>query len=598
MFDSLIFLNLASLTLGGMFILSTNYGLNYRILSEINKGKKPNSLETDDEKIYYQRFFDLSLDLLCIADFQGYFRQINLTFAQTLGYSVDELISKPYVDFVHPDDREKTLEQVEKLAQGEKLIYFENRYCYADGTYHVLAWTAVPYLAENLIYGSARVISEQQQLTMTSNFDTLTQLSNRVLFLEQLKQVLEQSQNHFEHNFSVLFLELENFKIINDILGSLQGNELLINLVQRLKTCLKSNDIIARLSSDELSILLVEITSVQEVIQIVTNICQESAKPFIFNEQDILINLKIGIALKENEYTNAEAILRNADMAMNHAKKQGSQYAIFDKQMRQKALEQLQLEIELRQAIAKQEFVLYYQPIVSLIDHKITEFEALIRWQHPEKGLLLPDSFIVLAEQTGLIVLLGIWVIQEVCQQLQKWQKAYPNHANLKISINLSYQQLCAQNLVEHILKTFNQSQINPSCLKIEITESNLIENIEVARAILIDLSHSNIELCLDDFGTGYSSLSYLHQFPFNVVKIDRSFIVGQQTNNHYLEIVKAIITLAHALKMKVVAEGVETNTQFSQLTDLACDYGQGDFFAKPLSSQDAEKLLQDPQWH
>ncbi|WP_206815450.1 bifunctional diguanylate cyclase/phosphodiesterase [Chroococcus sp. FPU101] len=581
-----------------MFILSTNYGLNYRILSEINKGKKPNSLETDDEKIYYQRFFDLSLDLLCIADFQGYFRQINLTFAQTLGYSVDELISKPYVDFVHPDDREKTLEQVEKLAQGEKLIYFENRYCYADGTYHVLAWTAVPYLAENLIYGSARVISEQQQLTMTSNFDTLTQLSNRVLFLEQLKQVLEQSQNHFEHNFSVLFLELENFKIINDILGSLQGNELLINLVQRLKTCLKSNDIIARLSSDELSILLVEITSVQEVIQIVTNICQESAKPFIFNEQDILINLKIGIALKENEYTNAEAILRNADMAMNHAKKQGSQYAIFDKQMRQKALEQLQLEIELRQAIAKQEFVLYYQPIVSLIDHKITEFEALIRWQHPEKGLLLPDSFIVLAEQTGLIVLLGIWVIQEVCQQLQKWQKAYPNHANLKISINLSYQQLCAQNLVEHILKTFNQSQINPSCLKIEITESNLIENIEVARAILIDLSHSNIELCLDDFGTGYSSLSYLHQFPFNVVKIDRSFIVGQQTNNHYLEIVKAIITLAHALKMKVVAEGVETNTQFSQLTDLACDYGQGDFFAKPLSSQDAEKLLQDPQWH
>lgn len=596
MFNLLIFTDLVGLTLGGMLILDAHYSSSHHIISEMNKEKKPNSLETDDEKTYYQRFFDLSLDLLCIADFQGYFRQINPTFAQTLGYSVDELLAKPYVDFVHPDDREKTLKQVEKLAQGEKLIYFENRYRYADGTYHVLAWTAVPYLAENLIYGCAREITEQQQIETTLHCDPLTQLPNRFLFLEQLTQFLEQSKNQSEPNFAVLFLELENFKIINDSLGSLQGNELLINLVQRLKTCLKLNDIIVRLSSDELSILLVEIISVQEVIQIVTNIVQELTTPFIFNKQDILINLKIGIALKENEYTNAETILRNADMAMNYAKKSGKDYAIFDQQMRQKALEKLQLEIELRQASAKQEFVLYYQPIVSLIDHKITEFEALIRWQHPEKGLLLPDSFIAIAEQTGLIVSLGHWVIQEVCQQLQKWQKAYPNSANLKISINLSYQQLCAQHLVEQILTTLKQYQINPSCLKIEITESNLIENVEVARAILINLSNSHLELCLDDFGTGYSSLSYLHQFPFNVVKIDRSFIVGQQTNNHYLEIVKAMITLAHALKMKVVAEGVETNTQFSQLTDLACDYGQGDFFSLPLPSQDAEKLLQDAQ--
>jgi diguanylate cyclase (GGDEF)-like protein/PAS domain S-box-containing protein len=723
MFDSLIFSKIAWLGLGGTFILSANYWPGHRLLHEGRKGKNATKLNRGGEEAYYGRFFDLSLELLCIADFHGYFRRVNPAFTEALGYPPEELIAQPYIEFVHPDDRRKTLKQVEKLAQGERLTYFENRYRHADGSYHILAWTAVPYLEENLIYASARDITERQhietalryseatnralieaipdlmfscskdgvyldfkanpgsrlyappeaflgrkivevlpqelaqkimlafekaiatqnlqfleyqleiggklqdyearilleeaekilvivrnisdrkqiesQLQYSATHDSLTNLPNRILFLERLTQVLQQQQTDPHLNFAVFFLDLDDFKLVNDSLGHPIGDELLKAIAQRLRSCLRPTDTLARIGGDEFALLLARFSTVEEVIQIATDLHQQFQSPFSLNYQDIVIHTSIGIALNITEYNNPEAMLRDADIAMDYAKNQGKgHYAIFDRQMRQQAIERLQMEIELRRAIAKQELILYYQPIVCFKTGRIRGFEALIRWQHPQKGWIPPDQFIPIAEKSGLIVSLGYWVIQEACRQIQKWQDEDPIYADLKININLSYKQLCDPHLLEQILTILNQFNLSPSCLKIEITENTLIESVDLAKAILLDLRQYKIELCLDDFGTGYSSLSYLHQFPFNIVKIDRSFLVKQQSNDEHLEIVKAIITLAHTLGMKVVAEGIETPLQFSQLSWLSCDWGQGDFFARPLPPQEVETLLkQYPKW-
>lgn len=499
----------------------------------------------NQKETFYQRFFDLSLELLCIADFQGYFRQINSAFTIALGYSIDDLVSKPYLEFVHPDDREKTQKQVEKLAKGEKSIYFENRYRHADGSYHILSWTAVPYLEENLIYATARDITKQLQIETALRF---SEARNQALLDASPDLIFSCSKDG-------VFLDYKATSNINFFAPpeKFLGKKIVEVLPNKLA---------------------------QEVMI--------AFEKVIYTGKTQVLEYQLKIKEQKQDFV-ARIVLGEADKIL---------VIVQDNSEKKRLESQVQLENELNQAICKQEFVLHYQPIISLNHKKLTGFEALIRWQHPRKGIISPALFIPLAEKTGLIVSLGYWVIQEACRKLQQWQVEYPNYADLKININLSSQQLCEQQLAANILAILAQFSLSPSCLKIEITESTLIENVDVARAILLALKKSGIELCLDDFGTGYSSLSYLHLFPFDIVKIDRSFIVGHPLDDHSLEIVKAIITLAHTLGMKVVAEGIETKTQCSQLTNLSCDDGQGDFLGLPLSSQEVEQLLQQsPQW-
>ncbi|MEA5535242.1 PAS domain S-box protein [Crocosphaera sp. XPORK-15E] len=437
----------------------------------------------------------------------------------------------------------------------------------------------------------------EEQLQYNATHDPLTHLPNRILFMDRLEHALERQKRRPDFSFAVLFLDLDEFKVVNDSLGHSIGDQLLQEIARRLHQCLRSDDTLARLGGDEFAILLEDIGNLKDAIKIAERIHQDLTQPFNLDAQDVFINTSIGIALSIPEYKVAAEILRDADTAMYRAKADGKAcYAIFDQKMHDRAVTRLQLETDLRRAIERKEFELYYQPIIALATGKLTGFEALIRWQHPQRNLVSPGHFIPIAEETGLIIPMGEWILEEACQQLKTWQTQFPEFADLKVSVNLSSKQLKYANLIDTLDKILEKTQLENHFLKVEITESLLMENVQAATEILLKIKQRNIEICLDDFGTGYSSLSYLHRFPVNTLKIDRSFVMRMEPNNDNAEIVRAIVSLAHILGMDIIAEGVETELQLAQLRWLGCEQGQGYFFAKPLSKDQVEALLRSPR--
>jgi diguanylate cyclase (GGDEF)-like protein len=438
----------------------------------------------------------------------------------------------------------------------------------------------------------------EQQLCHQSLYDKLTGLANRVLLINNIENLIQLSRRKYYKVFALLFIDLDRFKMINDSLGLVVGDQLLIEIARRLQKSQRSGDTVARLGADEFVILLGNIKNIDDSVKITKRIHREISKPVTIHNHNINITASIGIAINNNHldenstYDQADHLIRDADIAMYRAKSKGQGlYEIFDVSMHSNAMKRLKVESDLRRAIALKEFIVYYQTIVSLSTQEIIGFEALIRWNHPDYGLISPNEFIDIAEETGLIVPIDLWMLEKACYQLSVWQKQVMSDTHLTMSINLSGKHFSQSNLIKNIDRILVETGLDGSSLKLEITERILIENAASALQILEQLRERNIQLCLDDFGTGYSSLSYLHKFPFDTLKIDRSFIkqMAEEQKNH--EIVKAIINLGLNLGMSVVAEGIETEEQFLQLQTLDCNYGQGYWFSRPVEAWSCEEL-------
>jgi len=439
----------------------------------------------------------------------------------------------------------------------------------------------------------SRVLEETKEHFRHAAFhDSLTGLPNRGLFTQLLQAEIESSKQKSDYMFAVLFLDLDRFKNINDSLGHTHGDLLLVAFAERLERALRPVDTLARFGGDEFAILLSGMSDTTDAVRVAQRIQNELSQPFVLDKNSAFATSSIGIALSSTGYDKPEDILRDADTAMYRAKENGkARYEVFDHGMHARAVSRLQLESDLRQAVEQKEFCVYYQPIVSLATGRLAGFEALVRWNHPRRGLVSPADFIPAAEETGLIVPIGEWVLTEACNRIREWQIASPGHRSLSLSVNLSARQVAQSDLLERIKEALETSKLNPHCLKLEITESVVMENAEAATLMFKQLRSLGVQLSIDDFGTGYSSLSYLHRFPLNYLKIDRSFVTRLTTDNDNA-IVRTISTLARNLGMEVIAEGIETEEQYQQLRMLGCEYGQGFLFSPPVDNEGVLQLL------
>ena len=459
-----------------------------------------------------------------------------------------------------------------------------------------------PQLIDGEVVGlvfSFRDITERKQseerLLHDAFHDSLTGLANRALFTDHLRLRIERGKRDNDGLFAVLFLDFDRFKVINDSLGHAEGDALLILIARRLESVLRSSDVVARLGGDEFTILLSELDEEGDAVLIAERIQKNLKNPFNIGGGEIFMSASIGIALNTIGHAKAEDMLRDADIAMYCAKANGkARHQVFDQVMHDNALNQLQMETDIRQAFENGEFCLHYQPIFAIATNKLVGFEALIRWNHPKRGAVSPGEFIPVAEENGMILPLGRWILFESCRQMREWQDKNPAAASLKLSVNLSCKQFLQFDLVEQVTAALISTRLEPRCLKLEITESHLMENIAQSGKIMSRLRELGVELSLDDFGTGYSSLSYLHRLPVNYLKIDRSFVSRMTESVENNEIVNTIIKLAKNLKMQVVAEGIETAAQLEQLKHLNCEFGQGYFYSKPLEAEAAKLFIDE----
>ena len=433
----------------------------------------------------------------------------------------------------------------------------------------------------------------EKRLAHTALHDSLTDLPNRVLFMDRLSQTMQRAKRRKGYQYAVLFLDLDRFKIVNDSLGHKIGDQLLIESSTRLAACLRGEDTVARFGGDEFVVLLDDIQDSSDAIRVAERIQNDLSIPYDLDGYRVIVFVSTGIVFGDSAYVQPDDIVRDADIAMYRSKGKGlGRYEIFDPSMLDRVMTRLELETDLRKALENQEFVVHYQPILEMKNDKIIGFEALVRWQHPTKGLIPPAEFIPTAEETGLIVPLGYWVLDEACRQLHAWHSQYPMDPPLTMNVNLSTRQCAQPDLLKKIATILKKNELEPRFLKLELTESLIIDESGTTAAMLSDLQDMGIQVQIDDFGTGYSSLSYLHTLPVDTLKIDRSFISRLGINSNNTEIVQTILALAHNLGMKVVAEGVETDQQLSSLKNMNCEFVQGFLFAKPVNGLEAGALL------
>lgn len=519
-----------------------------------------------------------------------------------LGYAEDELRQRPedWIDLIHPEDLDQFQKAIDAHLEGlTNHLETELRVMHKDGGYRWMLYRGLAVRhngsKSSRLAGSQTDTTDrkfiEQQLQHKALHDELTNLPNRTLFMDRLGRALDRARRHPEAKAAVLFLDLDRFKNINDSLGHALGDHLLVAVARRLAASLRPEDTISRFGGDEFGILLEDVRQASDATRVADRIQTELAKPFDLHGRRIYTSSSIGIALTSSKYRRVEDLLRDADIAMYRAKSKGkARYEVFDTHMHTQALKKLEIEADLRQAILQEQFRLHYQPILSLESGEITGVEALLRWQHPERGLLMPVDFLEVAEETKLIVPIGEWVLRAACLQARDWHAAgYPG---LRISVNISAHQFQDKNLPHLVKSILTETGLPPQCLEVEITEQTAMQDIDTTVRTLVDLSKVRVQIALDDFGNGYSALGYLKRFPVNSLKIDRSFVSEVTSNQDDAAITSAIIAMAHVLDLKVIAEGVETKDQLKFLQNQRCDSIQGFLISRGLPAEEIVHLL------
>jgi diguanylate cyclase (GGDEF)-like protein/PAS domain S-box-containing protein len=558
------------------------------------------ALQESEER--FRTAFDHAAVGMALVSPEGRWLQVNRSLCELLGHAEDELLASDFQSVTHAESLPAALGQIDRLLRGASpTCQTEMRFVHKSGQ---PVWASLSVsLVSNSAQESPHLIFQiqditdrkraEEQLVHSALHDALTGLPNRALFMDHLKLAIERAKRRPGQIFALLFLDLDRFKVVNDSLGHMIGDHLLVGIARRLEAHLRPGDTVARLGGDEFTILLEDINDVSEATEVAERLQKELSAPFNLSGREVFTTVSIGVAPSTLGYAHPEDVLRDADTAMYRAKSLGkARYALFDRAMHSRAVDIMQLETDLRRAVERGEFVLHYQPIVSLEDFTISGFEALARWQHPERGLIGPDEFIPVAEEMGLISALGDWVLAEAARQMKEWQSRYPAPLRLTMSVNISSQQFARDTLVERVEQILRETDLDARCLKLEITENLVMDSIETATRLMHRLRALGVQLAIDDFGTGYSSLSYLHRFPVTTLKVDRSFVMRMADNNENTEIVRTILMLARNLGMDVVAEGVETNGQLRLLRESFCEYGQGYFFCKPVPADEAWDLL------
>jgi diguanylate cyclase (GGDEF)-like protein/PAS domain S-box-containing protein len=539
-------------------------------------------------------------DLVCLHHPDGRYLYVTPSSQMMLGYAPEELIGRHPEDFLHPDDRDRfhddLVAQALHFSQTPSVYRIQTK----TGSYIWIETLIKPLLDSDAqvqhLQTTSREVTDrvkiENQLRHDAHHDALTGLPNRSYLMERLQAACQRAEADPTLQIAVLFLDLDQFKMINDSLGHLIGDQLLIAIAHHLTALVRETDLASRLGGDEFVLLLEGIAGEAEAIQVANRILTALRSPHSLSGREIFISTSIGIAIKNDTYTQAEDLIRNADIALYRAKSGGrSRYALFDPAMHLQVINRLQLENDLRKALERDQLVLYYQPIITLSTGEILGFEALVRWQHPTRGIISPDIFIPIAEETGLIISIGAWVLQAACAQLARWHHHNPT---LKISVNLSLKQLQEPILIQQIHHVLTQTGIQGHHLTLEITESMVAQNIDATCELLTRIRAMGIQISIDDFGTGYSSLSYLYQLPIDFLKIDRTFVQHVRLGTKNQSIAESIIALSNVLELHAIAEGIETPEQFTWLQNLNCEMGQGYLFARPLPVQQATALLRE----
>ncbi len=571
--------------------------------------------ESKKREELFQIVTENAADMIALVDVKGNRLYNSPAYRRILGYSAAELGETSAFEQIHPDDRFKVLEAAREARNtgiGKKLDY---RIRHKNGTWRVLESIAGTIRDEKGDVAKLVIVNRditerkraEEQAEHNSFHDGLTGLPNRRLFLDRLQHLFDQAQRDPERQYALLFVDLDAFKVFNDNMGQATGDHIIVEIGRRLAACIRGEDtisrpqhdlstrnaVLSRMGGDEFTILLEGVIDPSDAMRATQRILSDIAKPFLVEGHEVRTSASVGIALSTPTHTRAEDLLQDADVAMRRAKSLGGSHCeVFDEAMHTRAVTRLKLETELREAVANQQFRVYYQPIVHLETKQIAGLEALLRWQHPERGLISPYKFIDDAANTRLLFSAGHWLILEVCKQLRAWEHEYPTKAAVTISVNISAKQFADARFVTDLQTAINQTGVDASRLRLEMTENVAAADSKLTVTVLSDLKHLGIGVTLDDFGTGNSSLSGLQQLPVDALKIDRSLIDGMLTDCGTRDTVELIVLLAHKLKLKVIAEGIETAKHWEHLRELGCEQGQGYFFSPPLEPEAAGALL------